>query len=120
MSDEPVVSAAEVARLAGVERAAVSNWRRRHADFPEPVGAGKFLRSEVEGWLHAQGKARSQDPHDELWRAIGAGDDAVHWVADVATALAEPDEADRLDHRVRAALAKIDDEPSVTVERLIE
>ncbi len=32
------VTAAGIARLAGVGRAAVSNWRRRHADFPKPVG----------------------------------------------------------------------------------
>lgn len=120
MADEPVVSAAEVARLAGVERAAVSNWRRRHADFPEPVTAGKFRLSEIEGWLRAQGKAREQDPHDELWRTIEAGDDVVQRVADVATALAKPHEADRLDDRMRAMLAKVDDEPSVTVERLTE
>ena len=32
------VTAAEISRLAGVTRATVSNWRRRHADFPAPVG----------------------------------------------------------------------------------
>ncbi|MEV0452835.1 hypothetical protein [Streptomyces sp. NPDC050600] len=29
---------AEVARIAMVGRAAVVNWRRRHADFPDPAG----------------------------------------------------------------------------------
>lgn len=33
-----LVTAAEISRLAGVTRATVSNWRRRHADFPAPVG----------------------------------------------------------------------------------
>ncbi len=33
------VTAAGIARLAGVGRAAVSNWRRRHADFPSRSGA---------------------------------------------------------------------------------
>ncbi|MFD5421834.1 hypothetical protein ACFWJT_27885 [Streptomyces sp. NPDC127069] len=32
-----VVLLAEVARIARVGRAAVVNWRRRHADFPDPV-----------------------------------------------------------------------------------
>lgn len=120
MVDEPMVSAAEVARLAGVERAAVSNWRRRHSDFPEPVGAGKFRLSEVEAWLHAQGKAREQDPHEELWRAVEAGSDLAQRVADVATTLAERGEGRRLNNRTRAALARANNDPRVTVERLIK
>jgi len=55
------MTAAAIARLAGVGRAAVSNWRRRHPDFPEPVGgtAGSptFLRADIEAWLKATGKA---------------------------------------------------------------
>lgn len=54
------VSAVEIARLAGVGRAAVSNWRRRHADFPKPVGgtdtSPAFSLAEVESWLRSQGK----------------------------------------------------------------
>ena len=46
------VTAAGIARLAGVGRAAVSNWRRRHADFPKPVGGTEtspsFALSDVE------------------------------------------------------------------------
>jgi transposase-like protein len=34
----PQVSAADISRMAGVTRATVSNWRRRHADFPAPSG----------------------------------------------------------------------------------
>lgn len=54
------VTAAGIARLAGVGRAAVSNWRRRHADFPKPVGGTEtspsFALAEVESWLRDQGK----------------------------------------------------------------
>lgn len=54
------VTAAGIARLAGVGRAAVSNWRRRHADFPRPVGGTEtspsFALSDVEEWLRTQGK----------------------------------------------------------------
>lgn len=50
-----------IARLAGVGRAAVSNWRRRYPDFPKPIGgttnSPTFSRSEVEDWLRATGKA---------------------------------------------------------------
>ncbi|WP_449484543.1 N-6 DNA methylase [Streptomyces avidinii] len=54
------MTAAAIARLAGVGRAAVSNWRRRYPDFPQPVGGDErsptFSRSEVEEWLKATGK----------------------------------------------------------------
>jgi len=55
------MTAAAIARLAGVGRAAVSNWRRRHQEFPKPVGGSPnsptFDRAEVEAWLKATGKA---------------------------------------------------------------
>jgi hypothetical protein len=55
------ITAAVIARLAGVGRAAVSNWRRRHPGFPKPVGGSPtsptFDRAEVEAWLKATGKA---------------------------------------------------------------
>lgn len=55
------VTAAAIARLAGVGRAAVSNWRKRYPEFPKPVGGSDssptFDRAEVEAWLIATGKA---------------------------------------------------------------
>src|ERR1700680_20691 len=55
------MTAAAIARLAGVGRAAVSNWRRRYPEFPRPVGGSStsptFSRTEVEVWLKATGKA---------------------------------------------------------------
>lgn len=55
------MTAAAIARLAGVGRAAVSNWRRRYLGFPQPVGGSStsptFARTEVEAWLKATGKA---------------------------------------------------------------
>ncbi|AZM54562.1 SAM-dependent methyltransferase [Streptomyces sp. WAC 01529] len=55
------MTAAAIARLAGVSRAAVSNWRRRYPEFPKPVGDGsgspKFSRAAVEAWLKSTGKA---------------------------------------------------------------
>ncbi|MCU7823126.1 N-6 DNA methylase [Kitasatospora sp. DSM 101779] len=60
MPDRPEVTAVEIARLAGVGRAAVSNWRRRHPDFPQPAGgtdtSPTFRLDEVERWLRGQGK----------------------------------------------------------------
>jgi hypothetical protein len=55
------ITAAAIARLAGVGRAAVSNWRRRYPEFPRPSGGSPtsptFSRSEVGAWLEATGKA---------------------------------------------------------------
>ncbi|MBS2965265.1 N-6 DNA methylase [Actinocrinis puniceicyclus] len=59
-ADTPLVTSAEIARLAGVGRAAVSNWRRRYPDFPKPVGgpasSPTFALAEVEKWLADTGK----------------------------------------------------------------
>ncbi|MFD0903453.1 N-6 DNA methylase [Actinomadura sediminis] len=49
-----LVSSSDIARRAGVQRAAVSNWRRRHADFPAPVvrSPGELFKAEqVAIWL---------------------------------------------------------------------
>src|SRR5690349_6109343 len=55
------MTAAAIARLAGVGRAAVSNWQRRYPAFPKSVGGSPtsptFDRAEVEAWLKATGKA---------------------------------------------------------------
>ena len=55
------ITSAAIARLAGVRRAAVSNWRKRYPDFPRPVGGSSssptFDRAEVIDWLVKTGKA---------------------------------------------------------------
>jgi SAM-dependent methyltransferase len=70
------VSSVGIARLAGVGRAAVSNWRRRYADFPEPVGgtptSPSFDLAAVEQWLTAQGKLPEVSAPDRAWREIAS------------------------------------------------
>ncbi|MGW0121104.1 N-6 DNA methylase [Streptomyces sp. NPDC003327] len=72
----PEVTAAGIARLAGVGRAAVSNWRRRHPDFPKPVGGTEtspsFALTEVEQWLRAQGKLAEVPLRERVWQQIAA------------------------------------------------
>ncbi|WP_416484344.1 N-6 DNA methylase [Streptomyces sp. CL12] len=54
-----MVSRADIARLAGVKRPAVTNWERRHSDFPPAVGQPDegsadievFSAAEVLAWL---------------------------------------------------------------------
>ncbi|GAB2763379.1 N-6 DNA methylase [Streptomyces bullii] len=68
------VTAAGIARLAGVGRAAVSNWRRRHPDFPKPVGGTEtspsFALAEVEGWLRRHGKLAEVPLRERVWQHI--------------------------------------------------
>jgi SAM-dependent methyltransferase len=68
------VTAAGIARLAGVGRAAVSNWRRRHTDFPKPVGGTEtspsFALAEVEEWLRAQGKLAEVPLRERVWQQL--------------------------------------------------
>lgn len=75
-STSPEITAAEIARLAGVGRAAVSNWRRRHADFPKPVGGTEtspsFALTEVTDWLRVQGKLAEVPLRERVWRHVAA------------------------------------------------
>ncbi|MFF2234268.1 N-6 DNA methylase [Streptomyces anulatus] len=81
------VTAAGIARLAGVGRAAVSNWRRRHADFPQPVGgtaaSPSFALADVEQWLRDQGKLAEVPLRERVWQEVaghpaGAAQALVH------------------------------------------
>src|SRR5215467_11431411 len=63
VADGGEVTSADIARIAGVGRAAVSNWRRRHADFPRPIGgpatSPTFSLDEVQEWLESNGRSAS-------------------------------------------------------------
>ncbi|GHF26654.1 type II restriction endonuclease subunit M [Streptomyces mashuensis] len=65
------VTLAEIARIAGVGRAAVSNWRRRHDSFPKRIGGSdvspQFSLSEVEDWLRDNHKLKDAVDRDLLW-----------------------------------------------------
>lgn len=64
------LTAAEISRLAGVTRATVSNWRRRHEDFPRPSGgtdsSPTYDRVQVETWLAARGRLPARSAADLL------------------------------------------------------
>lgn len=79
MSHDPTVNAGDIARLAGVGRAAVSNWRRRHDDFPQPIGGTAnqplFSLPEVESWLRRYGKSYQFSLGDQVWQRLKAAGD---------------------------------------------
>ncbi|MEV6662023.1 N-6 DNA methylase [Streptomyces nigra] len=64
------VTAAEISRIAGVTRATVSNWRRRHEDFPAPSGGTDssplYDLESVRAWLASRGHASAASPSEEL------------------------------------------------------
>ncbi|MGW4638380.1 HsdM family class I SAM-dependent methyltransferase [Sphaerisporangium sp. NPDC004334] len=72
--DEATITSADIARMAGVGRAAVSNWRRRYEDFPEPVGgtatSPTFSLKAVEAWLLGQGKVEELPLRERVWQHI--------------------------------------------------
>ena len=92
---DPLVTGAEIARMAGVTRAAVSNWRRRHDDFPAPVGGGPssplFRLAAVRDWLAREHKGRETSGETELWQLLRGvyGDDLVRGLAAVARQLTD-------------------------------
>jgi hypothetical protein len=125
------VTAAEIARIAGVGRAAVSNWRKRYADFPKAVGgthgSPAFRLADIEDWLRANNRLPQERPLAELWLAVqhasaGAGsiERTVLGIADLLAArparaarrqsgarrdqLAEDELPVRLRHAVKAAV----------------
>jgi SAM-dependent methyltransferase len=68
------VTSADIARIAGVGANAVSNWRKRHEDFPKPIGgtdrSPRFALAEVQAWLSRQGKAVEVTAEQKLWQAL--------------------------------------------------
>lgn len=111
MVDEGVLTAEEIARVAGVARGTVSDWRRRHADFPAPVsGTGRgpvFNRAEVEAWLAGAGRWELA-PNARLWREVNhaaRGTSLGEVVAAVAAAVTPHADGQALEHELPASLA---------------
>ncbi|MFI7382323.1 N-6 DNA methylase [Streptomyces sp. NPDC049813] len=91
----PLVTGSEIARIAGVTRAAVSNWRRRYEDFPAPSGGAAssplFALAEVQAWLEKQRKGQDVSVEVQVWQELRAayGEDMVAGLADVAELLSK-------------------------------
>ncbi|WP_433700865.1 N-6 DNA methylase [Nocardiopsis sp. CA-288880] len=76
MVETSQVTAADIARIAQVSRTTVSNWRRRHGNFPQPVGGSGnrslFDRAQVEAWLAGGGRLPEREPHERVWERVRA------------------------------------------------
>ncbi|MEU3070493.1 N-6 DNA methylase [Streptomyces sp. NPDC006906] len=97
-TDQVSVTLAAIARLAGVGRAAVSNWKRRYPDFPLPVGgtdaSPQFALDAVEAWLKRNDKiAATVGPLERLWPRVedlGDRDRMGRVVAGLGARLSDP------------------------------
>ncbi|MEW2347561.1 N-6 DNA methylase [Streptomyces sp. NPDC006684] len=106
MTSPPVVpvTLAEIARLAGVGRAAVSNWRRRHDTFPPRIGGADtsphFSLKDIEKWLSDNGKLGKTTSREWLWprfEALGDRDETGLAIATVGRLLARGESGGRAD-----------------------
>lgn len=74
MAENTSVTAADIARIAQVSRTTVSNWRRRHGDFPDPVGGSGnrvlFDLDQIERWLADSDRMPERAPHEQVWERI--------------------------------------------------
>lgn len=81
-SSDALLSPSDIADVAGVSRPVVSNWRKRHADFPPAVAGGEakplFARDAVIAWLRRRGhKIEDGGAEGRVWFALNALRDRV-------------------------------------------
>ncbi|HEX2144971.1 MAG TPA: N-6 DNA methylase [Glycomyces sp.] len=73
-SADETITLTDLARLAGVGRNAVSNWRRREPDFPAPVDDStrrpRFALAGLEQWAAAHGRELQVTEADRLWFSL--------------------------------------------------
>ncbi|WP_078591932.1 N-6 DNA methylase [Streptomyces megasporus] len=81
------MTAAEISRIAGVTRATVSNWRRRHDDFPAPSGGTDssplYDLEEVRAWLASRGQRTAATPSGELRTTLRLREPAAAGTSDL-------------------------------------
>ncbi|MFB7288120.1 N-6 DNA methylase [Actinacidiphila glaucinigra] len=113
---EALVTAAEIGRMAGVTRAAVSNWRRRHDDFPAPATGSTssplFSLAEVQAWLDKQRKGRQVSGEVRIWQHLRGvyGDNMTRGLTAVAETLEDAASAKTRNAGTDSALRALVDE----------
>ena len=76
-STDELLSPSDVADVAGVSRPVVSNWRKRHTDFPTAVAGTEanplFERDAVLAWLRSRGQDIEQETvGSRMWSALNS------------------------------------------------
>lgn len=77
LDDDAPVSLADLATMAGVSRPAVTNWRRRHDDFPSPLqesGTTTFFRfGDIKAWMAIHQKTLiGRSAEHAVWTALNS------------------------------------------------
>lgn len=124
---DTLVTAVEIARLAKVTRAAVSNWRRRYPDFPTPASGTErnplFALPEVDAWLSRHDKRNELSLEVMVWQALRGeyGDDVIRGLADISDLLITGS-SDALDRDLRSLVRDLAQQssPAEVVAGLIE
>ncbi|PZT78127.1 MULTISPECIES: N-6 DNA methylase [unclassified Streptomyces] len=121
-----LVTGAEIARLAGVTRAAVSNWRRRYEDFPPAVGGSAssplFVWNAVQKWLEGRDKSQEVSLEVQTWQALRAafGDATVAAVAAATEYLAGDAVREAVDRPAGPDGPPLLDPPGVPLRSLLD
>ena len=140
------VTLSQIAELAGVGPSAVSNWRKRFDDFPQPVetaagGSDLFPLTQVEDWLGRHGRVDPDRVSERLLfqatnllRGRMAADDGVHaftsaialaealpmsGIGDTPSAAARIELAEHRDPKLRGAFAPLLQLDAQTADELI-
>jgi type I restriction-modification system DNA methylase subunit len=109
------VTLSQIAELAGYRPSAVSNWRKRFGDFPQPVETGPggrdlFALDQVEEWLRAHGRFDPDRTSERLlFEAMTLARGSIladEGIEALATAIALAEAADRLDDAIVADAAE--------------
>jgi N-6 DNA Methylase len=99
-----LMSMPEIANLAGVRRPVVTTWRRRHRDFPTPVGGDAvrplFDAHQIAEWLLRTGRANAEQVGPEL---------SLHTLGSLSSALPARDLIGAI--TALLCLRHLDDEP---------
>ncbi|THV40786.1 N-6 DNA methylase [Glycomyces buryatensis] len=99
------ITLTDLARLAGVGRNAVSNWRRREPDFPAPIDEAsrrpRFALADIEQWAAEHGRALHVTGADRLWFSLSVD---YPTAGDALGAIASALAGERTEHRHLAGL----------------
>ncbi|WP_405467172.1 hypothetical protein [Streptomyces canus] len=91
------VTLSTIGRMAGVGRACVANWRRKHDDFPKPVGGTEesptFSCAAAEQWLRALDKVPRTTPAETATLVFAGGQTLTVYLPDLRV----PNPGDRYD-----------------------
>lgn len=77
------LTSTEIAQIADVSPSAVSNWKRRHPDFPAEIDDGLYDTAEIVSWLRRQGRAADFDKLESAEAAFWRWADRIRGILPV-------------------------------------